>query len=95
MPDHLSELKAVVGLDFLSESKCYSIFLHLFYNFQLFPYNTNQFISNNIYMDNRLSGCVYLMINNVLDLSTLFYHQKDSKQAYLASVQINCVYLNR
>ena len=28
-PDHLSDLKAVDGLYFLSESKCYSIFLHL------------------------------------------------------------------
>ena len=58
--DHLSDLKAVDGLGFLSESNCCSIFLDLFYNFQLFPYNTNHLISNNIYKDNRLSGCVYL-----------------------------------
>ena len=76
-PDHLSGLKAVDGLGFRSESKCYSIFLHLFYNFQLFSYYTNQLISIKIYKDNRLSGCVYPMISFVLDLTTLFYHQKD------------------
>ena len=67
MPDHSSDSKAVDGLDFLSEFKRYSIFLYLFYNFQLFPYNTNQLISINIYKDNRLFVCVYPMINFVLD----------------------------
>ena len=82
LPDHLSDLKAVDGLGFLSESKCYSIFfqpggaLHLFY-LLLFPYNTDQLISNNLYKDTSLSGCVYPMINLVLDLSTHACHQKD------------------
>ena len=73
MPDHLSDLKTFYGVAFLSKSKFYSIFPNLVYIFQLFPYNTNQLISNNIYKDNRLSRCVYPMINFVLDLSTLFY----------------------
>ena len=92
-PDHLSDLKAVDDLDFLSESKCYSIFLHpLMYHFQLVRCNTNQLISNNIYKDNRPSGCVCPMINFVLDLSTHACDQKDSKLAYLASEQFNCVH---
>ena len=95
----LIDLKAVDGLDFLSESKFYTIFLHpggalhLFY-LLLFPYKTNQLISNNIYKDNRLFGCVSTMINFVLDLSTQDCEQKDSKVAYLASEQLNSEHLN-
>ena len=84
MPDHLSVLKPVDDLIFLSESKCYSIFLHpggeaarALQPFQLvlcnlcsIRYNTNQLISNNIYKDNRFFVCVYPMANFVLDLST-------------------------
>ena len=77
VPHHLSDLKDPDDSIFLSESKCYSIFLHLFYKFQLILYNTNQLISNNIYKDNRFSGCVYPIF--VLDLSTHACHQKDSK----------------
>ena len=79
---------------FLSESKWYSIFLHLFYNFQLILYNTNQLISNKIYKDNHLSGCVYTMINFVFDLSTLFYHQKDSKLVCFVSPHLVCLPTN-
>ena len=60
-------------------------------------YNTNQLNSNNIYniyKDNHLSGCVYPMINFVLDLSTHACHQKDSKLVYLAFEQLNCEHLN-
>ena len=95
MPNHLPDLGDLDDSIFLSESKCYSMFFHLFYNFQFILYNTNQLTSNNVYKDNRLSGCIFLMINFVLDLmSTLFYHQKDSKLAYLASEQFDCEHLN-
>ena len=99
-PDHLSDLKAVDGLYFLSESKCYSIFLHLggeaaraCHPFSLCSilYNTNQLISNNIYKDNRLSGCVYPMINFVLDLITHACHQKDSKLVCFVSPHLVCL----
>ena len=80
--------------NFFSESKRYSIILHLFYNFQLFLYNTNQLISNNIYKDNRHFVRVYPMINFVLDLSRHACHQKDPKLVYLASEQLNCEHLN-
>ena len=87
MPDHLSDLKAVDGSDFLSDTKCYSIFLHPFY-LLLIIYNSDQLISNKIYKNNGLPGCVFHIINIVLGLSTLFHHQKDSKLAYLASEQL-------
>ena len=94
-PDHLSDLRDLDDSIFLLESKCYSIFLHpQMYHLCSILYNTNQLIPNNIYKDNRLSGCVYPMINFVLDLSTHACHQKDSKLAYLASEQLNCEYLN-
>ena len=88
-PDHLTDLKAVDDSSFLWESKCYSIFLHpggTYHPFHLCSilYNTNPIISNNIYKENRLSGCVYPMINFVLDLSTNACHQKDSKLVYFA-----------
>ena len=51
-------------------------YCHHFYST---PYNTNQLVSNNIYMDNRLFECVYPMVNFVLDLYTNVYRQKDSK----------------
>ena len=98
VPDHLSDLGDLDDSIFLSESKCYSIFLHLFHYFHLNLYNTNHIISTNKYKDNRfsLSGKRQSlpMINFVLDFSTYVYHQKDSKQVYLASEQLKCEQLN-
>ena len=84
VPDHSSDLKNLDDSIFLSVSKCYSIFLHpggACHPFHLCSilYNTNQIISNKIYKDNHLSGCVYPMIKFVLGLSTHACHQKDSK----------------
>ena len=92
-PDHLSDLKAVDDSIFLSESKCYSIFLHP--ELACHPLcsvrcNTNQLILYKVYKDNHLFVCVYPMINFVLDSSTVFCHQKDSKLAYLVSEQFSC-----
>ena len=84
MPDHLSDLKDLDDSICLSETKSYSTFLHpggACHPFHLCSilYNTNQLISNNMYKDNRLSGCAYPMINFVLDLSThACHHRKDS-----------------
>ena len=92
-PDHLSDLKAVDDSIFLSESKCYSIFLHLgglchpLYSVRC---NTNQLILYKVYKDNHLFVCVYPMINFVLDSSTYACYQKDSKLAYLVSKQLSC-----
>ena len=88
-PDHLSDLKAVDDSIFLSESKCYSIFLHHSIHHSV-RCNTNQLILYKIYKDNHLFMCVYLMINFVLDSSTYACHQKDSKLAYLVSEQLSC-----
>ena len=93
VPDHLSDLKAVDDSIFLSESKCYSIFLHP--ELACHPLcsvrcNTNQLISNNIYKDNHHFVRVCPMINFVLDSSTHACHQKDSKLAYLVSEQLGC-----
>ena len=92
-PDHLSDLKGLDDSIFLSESKCYKIFLHHSIH-HLILYNTNQLISNNIFKDNHLFVCVHPMINFVLDLSTHACHQKDSKLAYLVSEQLGCEHLN-
>ena len=89
--DHLSDLKG------LSESKCYSIFLHLGGEAARLCHplcsvrcNTNQLILYKVYKDNHLFVCVCPMINFVLDSSTYACHQKDSKLAYLVSEQLNC-----
>ena len=92
-PDHLSDLKAVDDSIFLSESKCYSIFLHLgglCHPLCSVRCNTNQLILYKVYKDNDLFVCVYPMINFVLDSSTYACHQKDSKLAYLVSEQLSC-----
>ena len=74
--DHLSVLKDLDELTFLSNTKHSNIFFPLFYNFQLILYNTNQLIPNKIYKGNRLFVCVYPMVNFVLDLYTNVYRQK-------------------
>ena len=92
-PDHLSDLKDLDDSIFLSESKCYSIFLHLgglCHPLCSVRCNTNQLILYKVYKDNHLFVCVYLMINFVLDSSTYACHQKDSKLAYLVSEQLSC-----
>ena len=58
VPDHLSNSKAVDDLIFLSESKCYSMFLHRSIHYSIF-YDTNQLISNSFYKDNHLF-CVFI-----------------------------------
>ena len=93
VPNHLSDLKAIDDSIFLSECKCYSIFLHHSIH-HLILYNTNSLISNNIYKDNHLSGCVYPIINFVLDLSKHTCYQKDSKLVCFVSEQLNCEHLN-
>ena len=93
VPDQLSDLKAVNDSIFLSESKCYSIFLHHSIH-HLILYNTNPLISNNIYKDNHHFVRVYPMINFVFDLSTHACHQKDSKLVCFVSEQLNCEHLN-
>ena len=60
-PDHLSDLKAVDDSIFLSESKCYSIFLHP--ELACHPLcsvrcNTSQLILYKIYKDNHLFVCL-------------------------------------
>ena len=109
-PDHLSDLKGLDDSIFLSESKCYNIFLHLgglCHPLCSVRCNTNQLISNNIYKDNMIQGqydtrtitTLYVvrvcpMINFVLDSSTHACHQKDSKLVYLVSEQLGCEHLN-
>ena len=68
VPDHLSVLKDVDGLIFLSNTKHLNEFLHPGgYLSLVILNNTNQILSNNIYNDNRVSGCVYPLVNFVLD----------------------------
>ena len=96
-PDHLSDLKGLDDSIFLSESKCYNIFLHLgglCHPLCSVRCNTNQLISNNIYKDNHHFVRVCPMINFVLDSSTHACHQKDSKLVYLVSEQLGCEHLN-
>ena len=93
MLDHLSDLKGLDDSIFLSESKCYSIFLHpelVCHPLCSVRRNTSQLILYKVCKGNHLFVCVYPMINFVLDSSTYACHQKDSKLAYLVSEQLVC-----